>query len=380
MKSRNSLKINNPISKRELLDRLTPDGTWSGNLYDFYRLAIQRLFRDLKVPFRLEGDEREDDTPVHKALCEALVNAIIHADYAASAAIVVIKAPDYFSFRNPGKMRIPVSEALEGGHSDCRNRNLQRMFSLIGLGEQAGSGIPRMLENWKSQHYRLPELSESDEPETTQMRLRTVSLLPEATIDDLRALFGTVFDALDENSRLAVATAQIEGFVTNARLQHITRLHPRDITALLKALVDGGMLDSDGKGRGTTYRITETEGVDLGSSAHLSGSSAHLRGSSAHLPAAADDPSADPSLREIAKPVSSTGKTGAGTMRQTILALCRERYLSVQQLAALLKRAPDRLRERFIKPMVEERLLERRYPQQPNHERQAYRTRESSYE
>ena len=67
-------------------------------------------------------------------------------------------------------------------------------------------------------------------------------------------------------------------------------------------------------------------------------------------------------------------------MRQTILALCRERYLSVQQLAALLKRAPDRLRERFIKPMVEERLLERRYPQQPNHERQAYRTQESSFE
>jgi predicted HTH transcriptional regulator len=145
-------------TKTKWVDRLSPDGTWSGNLYDFYRMTIQRLFRDLKVPFRLEGGEREDDTPVHKALREALVNSLVHADYSARISILVVKAPVYFGFRNPGKMRIPIEKALEGGHSDCRNRSLQKMFSLIGLGEQAGSGIPRVLENWKSQHYRFPEL------------------------------------------------------------------------------------------------------------------------------------------------------------------------------------------------------------------------------
>jgi hypothetical protein len=50
----------------------------------------------------------------------------------------------------------------------------------------------------------------------------------------------------------------------------------------------------------------------------------------------------------------------------------------VIQIASLLNRSPDDIRFRFIKPMIQEGLLERRYPQQPNHERQAYRTREAA--
>jgi ATP-dependent DNA helicase RecG len=383
-------------AKTKWVDRLSPDGTWSGNLYDFYRLTIQRLFRDLRVPFRLEGSERDDDTPVHKALREALVNSLVHADYSASISILVVKAPDYFGFRNPGKMRIPVEKALEGGHSDCRNRSLQKMFSLIGLGEQAGSGIPRVLENWKSQHYRFPELWESDEPEATLMRLRTVSLLPESTLSDLRELFGHSFDKLDENGRLALATAHIEGFVTNARIQQISRLHRRDITALFKSLVDQGMLVPDGQGRATSYRLAGTDALDLagsvgfessapssshlgGSSSHLNPSSSHLEGDSPHLDPNSShlDPQQDVRLLGIAEEVRNTGKIDPQITQRAILELCRGRFLSVADLAALLNRSARGLRDRFVKPLIDEGLLERRFPQQPNHEQQAYRTREA---
>jgi ATP-dependent DNA helicase RecG len=53
------------------LDRVVPDGTWSGNLFDFYRRVVRKLVADLKVPFALKGDVRQDDTPVHQALREA---------------------------------------------------------------------------------------------------------------------------------------------------------------------------------------------------------------------------------------------------------------------------------------------------------------------
>jgi ATP-dependent DNA helicase RecG len=384
-------------AKTRWVDRLSPDGTWSGNLYDFYRLTIQRLFRDLKVPFRLEGGEREDDTPMHKALREALVNSLVHADYSARISILVVKAPDYFGFRNPGKMRIPIEKALEGGHSDCRNRSLQKMFSLIGLGEQAGSGIPRVVENWKSQHYRLPELWETEEPEATLMRLRTVSLLPDSTLSELRDLFGESFDQLDENGRLALATAHIEGYVTNGRLQQISRLHRRDITALLKGLVDHGMLVPDGQGRATSYRLAGTKAVDLASamdldspfkgSEDLGSSSEDLGSSSEDLGSSSEgldpqhehyDPVKDPALLEIALPVSSKGKAKPEVVKSTLMELCSGRFLTLNELAVLVKRSPVDLRQRFIKSMVDdEKTLERRYPQQPNHEQQAYRTRGS---
>lgn len=381
-------------SKTKWADRLTPDGTWSGNLYDFYRAVIQRLFRDLKVPFQLESTERDDETPVHKALREALVNAIVHADYSARISILVVKAPDYFGFRNPGKMRIPIEMALEGGHSDCRNRSLQKMFSLIGLGEQAGSGIPRVLENWNSVHFRAPELWESDDPEATLMRLRMVSLLPDEVLEGLRERFGATFDGLEENERLAVATAQIEGFVTNQRMQQLSRLHPRDLTVLLRKLEEGGFLVHDGQGRGTTYRVAGIGAVDLADSAeltdsggrsaqmpsgspqtensspHLAKSSPHLEGSSPHL-----DPRLNPELVRIAEPVRSTRKADPETTRKVILELCEGQFLPVADLAALLNRSAQGLRDRFVKPLLDEGLLERRFPHHPNHEQQAYRTR-----
>ena len=97
-------------------DRATLDGTWSGNVFDFYRQVYPRLVADLKVPFRLEeGSRRVDETPVHEALREAFVNTLVHADYSLSTGILVLKHPDRFEFRNPGGLRIPRSRAIQGG-------------------------------------------------------------------------------------------------------------------------------------------------------------------------------------------------------------------------------------------------------------------------
>ena len=399
--------------RNDWIDRLTPDGTWAGNLFNFYGRAILRLFRDLKVPFKLELDQRQDETPMHKALRETLINAIIHSDYAARTAILVLKAPDYFEFRNPGRMRISIQEALAGGKSDCRNRNLQNMFALIGLGEKAGSGIPRVVANWESHHYRPPELMENPELEYTLLRLRTVSLLPEDVLETLRARFGTRLDRLSPNARLALATAQIEGFVSNGRLQQITRIHPSDITRLLKELVDAGMLESDGKGRGTTYRIGGAETVNLArSSAHKgvgtfaqkdsrsedngarsvdndarsvdngarsedNGTRSEDNGPNFEMrPLLPENPESDERLLKIAAQVRKSKRARVNVVRTTIQNLCTGHFLTLNQIAKLLNRSTVDLRQRFIKPMIEEGLLERRFPRQPNHERQAYRTRE----
>lgn len=150
-------------SQTRWLDRVVPDGSWSGNLYDFYRRVIRKLTADLKVPFVLKGDTRIDDTPVHQALREALVNTLIHADYSDRASVLVIKQPSGFVFRNPGVMRVPAEAALHGGASDCRNRTLHQLFLLINLGERAGSGVPKIRAGWEAAGHGL-RLSDSFEP------------------------------------------------------------------------------------------------------------------------------------------------------------------------------------------------------------------------
>jgi ATP-dependent DNA helicase RecG len=146
------------------LDRLVPDGTWSGNVFDFYRRVVNKLTADLKVPFVLKGDTRQDDTPVHKALREALVNTLVHADYTGRISILVVKEPAGFVLRNPGALRVPAAQALQGGVSDCRNRTMQQMFLMIGLGERAGSGMSRIVHGWQDLGHGL-QFTEHYEPQ-----------------------------------------------------------------------------------------------------------------------------------------------------------------------------------------------------------------------
>ena len=152
-----------PDSLTRWLDRVVPDGSWSGNLYDFFRRVIRKLTADLKVPFALKDGVRIDDTPVHQAVREALVNCLIHADYSDRASVLVVRSPAGFRFRNPGMMRVPVEQALHGGASDCRNRTLHQMFLLINLGERAGSGVPKIRSGWAQAGHAL-ELHDSFEP------------------------------------------------------------------------------------------------------------------------------------------------------------------------------------------------------------------------
>jgi hypothetical protein len=83
----------------------------------------------------------------------------------------------------------------------------------------------------------------------------------------------------------------------------------------------------------------------------------------------------DVKLREIARPVCEKKRVSQEFVKLIILSLCSEEYLSIAQIATLLHRTPNNIRQRYIKPMLEEGLLERRFPQQPNHESQAYRAR-----
>ena len=160
------------------VDRLIPDGGWSGNLFDFYRRVVVKLTADLKVPFILKDGIRQDDTPIHKALREALVNSLVHADFSGRLSILVIKEPGGFQLRNPGGLRVPAEQALQGGLSDCRNRVMQQMFLMIGLGERAGSGMSRIVHGWRDLGHFL-ELKERFEPqEHTVLSLHWANATP----------------------------------------------------------------------------------------------------------------------------------------------------------------------------------------------------------
>ena len=102
----------------------------------------------------------KDDTAIHQAIREAFVNQIIHADFNIQGTLKIIKAKDSKEFTNPGSLKIDIESIFKGGNSKSRNPRIQKIFSLIGLGEGAGSGFPKILSAWNEQSWRIPELKE----------------------------------------------------------------------------------------------------------------------------------------------------------------------------------------------------------------------------
>ena len=399
-------------AERRWVDRLVPDGSWSGNVYDFFRRVYQKLTADLKLPFQLQEGQRVEDTPVHEALREALVNTLIHADFSGRVSVLVVKRPDMFGFRNPGLMRVPPELARVGGNSDCRNRRLQTMFQLVGYGDHAGSGIPKIYRNWAGQHWRRPALYQVPQPEQTLMELRMTSLLPAEAVAELEAHFGARFAALGELERLALVTAAADGVLNHARLREMSTDHSTDITKRLSRLVRDGFLVPGGIGRGMVYclpwqnkagfrsELEASSDADAGLTLELDLKTPELGAITPELGAITPElepqapgsaaggsmpqvvstlsalaPEALARLQLTALPVSSRRRAAPDQVRAAVLALCEGRYMGLRVLAALLGRRDQNgtdLRKRILNPLVQQGLLLRAYPR-PNDPRQAYR-------
>ncbi|MEB3180027.1 MAG: RNA-binding domain-containing protein [Nostocaceae cyanobacterium] len=359
--------------------RLTLDGEWEANLFNFYYRVYSRLVNDINVPFQLDKEAvRKGETHVHEALREALVNTLLHADHLSSRPVSVTKFPDVFLFSNPGRLRISIKQLYDGGISDPRNPYLQKMFQMLGLGEKAGSGFGKILRAWKEQQWFIPLVSENLDLELTSVILPMISLIPEEVERELKEIVGDNYCQLTDLERIILVLAHKLGKICNTDVQRYRNEHPKDIGECLKHLVNQGWLKSYGRARGTYYTLSPKEEPDdllslLSNSEHKQPSSEHKQPSSEHNESSSEhNPTL--SLLEIAAPVRDKKRVSPELMQATILKLCLEEYLLLKVLAELLQRSPDTIRTHYVNPMLQQGLLKLKYPQEPNHPQQAYKT------
>jgi len=96
------------------------------------------------------------------AIREAIVNAIVHADYSLGGMNIKLAVFDNrIEITNPGMLPFGLTmEAAISGVSKLRNRVIGRVFRALGLIEQWGSGIGRMIAACTQAGLRPPQLEE----------------------------------------------------------------------------------------------------------------------------------------------------------------------------------------------------------------------------
>ena len=234
---------------------ISSSGDWSGNVYDFYFRVYNKLQQDIKTPFKLEGINRVDDTPVHQALREALANCLVNADYYGRRGVVIIKKPDVITLSNPGNLRIELTTALSGGVSDPRNSAMLKMFNFIDIGERAGSGIPNIFRVWREQKWNEPFLSESFEPDRITLALplspiTNGSKKVTTKSDDKKV---TTKTEKQLNAIIDYLTVYPEGTVANFEI--ILGVKTTRVKQLLYTLIEKSIIEADGTNKKRTYRL-----------------------------------------------------------------------------------------------------------------------------
>ncbi|MBM4063609.1 MAG: winged helix-turn-helix transcriptional regulator, partial [Planctomycetes bacterium] len=132
-------------SRANLADRLEVESDPIQAIED----AIAFLGRSIPVGMALAGARRRDLPQfAPTALREAVVNAVVHADYSQSGSPIRIAVfDDRVEIENPGLLPFGLTiEEIQRGVSKLRNRIIGRVFHELGLIEQWGSGIRRMTE------------------------------------------------------------------------------------------------------------------------------------------------------------------------------------------------------------------------------------------
>lgn len=152
--------------------RIYPDGTWEANLYQFYMRVYNRLIQSLPRPFMMKDGIRQEETPAHDAVREALINAIVHQDINAQGHIIVERTDDRLVFMNQGMMLVSRQQYFEGGRSICRNPILQKMFMMLGRAEKAGSGVDKIVSGWKYLGWPAPTVAEESRPDYVVLTLQ----------------------------------------------------------------------------------------------------------------------------------------------------------------------------------------------------------------
>lgn len=169
--------------------------------------------------------DRWDLPPV--TVREAVVNAVVHADYAQRGApIRVALFDDRLEIESPGLLPFGLTvEDLTQGVSKLRNRVIGRVFHELGLIEQWGSGIQRMRSACREAGLAAPEFLE-------------IGLRFRATLR-MKRTARAVRDGRDE--RILDLLADGNGRTTAELAAHVA-LTPRATRTRLAAMVEDGLL------------------------------------------------------------------------------------------------------------------------------------------
>jgi ATP-dependent DNA helicase RecG len=381
-------------------------------LFRLIRRAQAAILDDLPKAFGLaEGDLQRQDSPLvpQRVIREAVVNALMHRSYRLQAPVQIIRYSNRLEIRNPG-FSLKSPDHLGEPGSVPRNPKVAAALYDTRFAETKGSGV-RVMREMCERAGLAPPLFESDRGQD-QFTLRLFFhhfLGP----DDLAWLARFKELQLSEAEARALVVAREAGAMDNQTYREINKVDTLAASKALRRLRDAGLFTQKDRGSATWYQPTArmlgdsgrpaqagaelaaqgTIGTGLSSnpgalSSNPGALSSNLAGLASN-PAALDsnltlreDPLDDPRRQALLNelPGGLAARVGAigrrhppDEVKDLVVSLCELRAWRAEELAALLGRKAETVRQDYLRPLLRAGRIAMTRPDKPNDPDQAYR-------
>ena len=246
---------------------------YSGDIFGILENSMGFVLNHINLRGEIKGLHRTDTYEIpHSALRETIINALIHRDYINGGRDIKIGIyDDIVNIVSPGSFPHNItSEDIKNGRSEARNKVIANVFKELGLIEQWGSGINRVKAICIDQGLKEPKIEEQNDfvdvefyrPITTDYdRLVLDTVRKPLETDDygrLRTITNDYGQLANEEQNILLYLLDNQKLSRKEAVE-ILELQKTKVHEILSALVDKKLIKREGQGRGTYYKLLESE-------------------------------------------------------------------------------------------------------------------------
>jgi ATP-dependent DNA helicase RecG len=228
------------LEKEVFKDRLEFSGSLLKQLYEIneHLNMHNHNHAEIKGLVRLENMDYPED-----ALREAMLNALVHRDYAFSSSTIISIFDDRIEFVSIGGLPKGVSlDDIMLGISVPRNEKLANIFYRLHLIEVYGTGIPKIMRSY-ADCKRKPEL------QATGNAFKIT--LPNRNINNHKVIGNNI--SFTENEEKVIAMLNKQDEIVRKDVESALSISQAMAVRILRGLLDKGAIRTVGGGKKTRY-------------------------------------------------------------------------------------------------------------------------------
>ncbi|MGO3691084.1 MAG: RNA-binding domain-containing protein [Psychroflexus halocasei] len=240
---------------------------YTGDIFSILENTQHFILNHINLGAKINGLYREEAYEIPEvAIREALVNAVIHRDYVNRGRDIKVGVyDDVVNIVSPGSLPSNITmEDIFNGRSEIRNRIIANIFKELGLIEQWGSGINRIINSCKEYGLPTPKIEEQNDfmdieiirsqEELEKKRVRKTS----EAVGNRRKAVGKPSD-LGEQEEIILNYITQNGSLKSKKVEEILKIKESRTRELLRGMIEKKLIIRKGQGRATHYTLKQND-------------------------------------------------------------------------------------------------------------------------